>query len=535
MVFIRIYSNFNPQQIIAQHVVANLKMTKRLLKTSKYLAISILVAIFLFFGLVLFPLSKIEFPDKNYAHLLIKNINIVDVKNNRILENQFVLISGNKITQIADKSIPTIDEETRTIDGNKQFLIPALWDMHIHLNKQYPYSACAEFVINGVMHVRDMRGAYDSGDPFASTPERIENWNEEVAELDLLGPKIHNITSLAVEGPHPMFDNSPDFFNCSNEREAKLLVDYFKNQGVDLIKTYNNIPRKAFFTLLKEAQLAGIDVAGHKPVRVSTIEASKAGMKSLEHARFLIWDSYGGSEELRNDQNPKLRDNTDLRERMLIEHDTLRLNENLVALKSNGTWYCPTHLTRKADAYADDSIFRARYDKINPILRFLSFEDLDGTIQEDTTLRGRKVYKDFYLRGLEITKKANEKGVGILAGSDVPELPGTSLIDELEELSRAGLSNFDVLKAATLYPTQYYDKENQYGTIEVGKTADMIILSQNPIADISAVRNINSLIYNGVYLDEINIKRIKETIHSRNRGLVMSAKLIWDMIIYSTL
>lgn len=491
--------------------------------------------LFLFFGLVFVPVPKIDFPDKSYTRLLIKNIDIVDVKNDRILENKFVLIAGNKIIRIADRLISADDAETRTIDGRKQFLIPALWDMHVHLHKQYPYIAGAEFVVNGVMHVRDMRGAYNDRDPFASTPERIMKWNKEVEGLDLLGPKIHNLTSLAVEGPHPMFDRSPDFFNCSNEEEAKLLVQYFKDQGVDLIKIYNNIPRNAFFELLKQAQLAEIDVAGHKPVRISTAEASNAGMKSLEHARFLIWDSYEGAEALRKDNDPKSRDNTDLREQMLLGHDTLLLDKNLETLKNNGTWYCPTHLTRKADAYADDNIFRARYDKINPILRLLSFEDLDATIQEDTTVRGRKTYKDFYFKSLEITKRANEKGVGILAGSDVPELPGTSLLDELEELSKAGLSNYDVLKTTTLNSARYYNLENQYGAIEAGKTADLIILPQNPIAEISAVRNVSGLIYQGIYLDKNEIKKIKEKIYSRNRSLVLSAKLIWDMVVYSTL
>lgn len=297
---------------------------------------------------------------------------------------------------------------------------------------------------------------------------------------------------------------------------------------------YNNIPRKAFFKLMEEAQRAGITVAGHKPVRVSTIEASNAGMKSLEHARFLLWDSYPGAEALRNSDDPKSLDNTGLREQMLIEHDNTLLNKNLEALKNNQTWYCPTHLTRKSDAYAGDSAFRARYDSINPIFRFLSYEDLDGTLQEDTTLRGRKVYKDFYFKSLEITKKANAKGVRLLAGSDVPELPSTSLVDELEELSSAGLDNYEVLRTATLHPAQYYNIAGQYGTIEVNKAADMIILSQDPIDEISNVRSIDGLVYRGHYLDKDVIDRIEETIRSRNNGVVMSAKLLWDVIVYMT-
>lgn len=407
--------------------------------------------------------------------------------------------------------------------------------MHTHLTKRSPNSGYPQFIVNGVMHIRDMRGAYNDRDPFASTPFRIRRWNEEVKELNLLGPMVHGTTSFAVEGPHPMFEDSPDFFNCSNDKEAKELVNYFKQNEIDIIKTYNNIPRDAFFTLMEEANAAGIDVGGHKPVRVSTIEASNAGMKSLEHARFLIWDSFQGAEELRSEENPKSRDNTDLRERMLMELDSSLLNANLTALKKNHTWYCPTHLTRKADAYADDKSFRARYDSINPLLKIISFEDLDAVIQEDTTKRGRKIYKDFYLKGLEITQMANEKGVGLLAGSDVPELPGSSLLEELEEFSKAGLSNFEVLKTATLNPAKYYNLESQYGSIEEGKYADFVLLSQNPIDDISNIKNVIGIVYQGNYIGGTKLNSLKQKIYSRNKGIMMSAKLIWDMLVYTTL
>ena len=508
---------------------------KSLLKVLKSLFFVVLSLLIIFFGLVWFPWSPIGFPEKEYTQLLIENITIVDVENDTIYEGRFVLIADHTIQQIADEPIRLRSKGLERIDGSRKFLVPAFWDMHVHLGKRAPLSAHAEFVVNGVMHVRDMRGAYNDRDHFATTPERITAWNKEIDERTLLGPKTHNITSFAVEGPHAMFDGLPDFFNCSNAQEARRLVDYFEAQGVDLIKLYNNIPREAFFELMEKARKAGIDVAGHKPLRISTVEASDAGMKSLEHARFLIWDSYSRSEALRNSEDPRSQDNTDRREQMLCEHDSVLLHKNLETLRNNQTWYCPTHLTRKSDADADASVFRARYNRINPLLRFLSYEDLDGTIQEDPTPRGRKVYQDFYLKSLEITGKAHQQGVRILAGSDVPELPGTSLLDELEELSGAGLANFEVLKTATLHPAQYYRVEKQYGTIEAGKRADMIILARNPIADIKNVRSIHGLIYQGHYLDKDKIDGIKETIYSRNNGIVMSAKLIWDILLYTTL
>lgn len=510
-------------------------MKRKIIRTLKYGLAGLFLCLFLFVAVAHIPFSSIVVPEKNYSKLIIENINIVDLKNDTILPNQYLLIEGNKIKKIGSERFKTKSDNYKSINGTGKYLIPALWDMHVHLTKQSPSSTYAQFVVNGVMHVRDMRGAYHNRDHFASTPERIKEWNQKVGDMELLGPIVHSIPGFAIEGPNSMFDNSPEFFNCSNSEQAKELIKYFHEQKITLIKPYNNIPREAFFTLMNEAKLANIDVAGHKPLQVSTIEAANAGMKSIEHARFLIWDSFKGSEELRKTDNPKGRDNTKLRKQMLDEHDTLLLYANLEALRDAKTYYCPTHLTRKSDAFADDEHFRARYDSINPILRFLSFEDLDATINEDTTELGRKVYKDFYRKGLEITKTASEYGIKILAGSDVPELPGSSLVDELQELSNAGLSNYEVLRTATLYPSEYYALDKKYGTIEEGKDSDLVLLSQNPIQDISNIKDIHSVIYNGTYLDNDEIGRIKQKIYSRNSGWLMSVKLIWDILLYMTI
>jgi hypothetical protein len=195
-----------------------------------------------------------------------------------------------------------------------------------------------------------------------------------------------------------MFKGKPSFFNCASPADAVRLVQYLKERKVTLIKIYNHIPRDAFFTLLREADKTGIDVAGHKPYHVSTIEASNAGMKSLEHAKFLIWDSYTGRDSLRT--NKLFIENTMQRNDVLQRHDSSLLAAMFSILKKNGTWYCPTHLTRKQDAYAGDASFREKYNAINPILRFIAFEDLDATLQEDTSTLAKEVYKNIYLKGL---------------------------------------------------------------------------------------------------------------------------------------
>jgi len=187
---------------------------------------------------------------------------------------------------------------------------------------------------------------------------------------------------------------------------------------------------------------------------------------------------------------------------------------------------------QKARCLCSEDGFREKYADINPVLRFISFEDFDATIHEDTTEIAKAVYKDIYLKGLQISGAAYRSGVKILAGSDVPELPGSSLHEELIELSKAGLSSFEVLRTATLYPAQYYGLENKYGSIREGKKADLILLSKNPLIAIEHTLSINSVFFNGRHYDEAFLKELKQKVKKRENSIAMSAKLIWDMLIY---
>jgi imidazolonepropionase-like amidohydrolase len=111
---------------------------------------------------------------------------------------------------------------------------------------------------------------------------------------------------------------------------------------------------------------------------------------------------------------------------------------------------------------------------------------------------------------LQISGAAYKRGVKILAGSDVPELPGISLHEELAELSKAGLSKFEVLRSATLYPAQYYRLESQYGSIREGKKADLLLLSKNPIVAIENTKTVSSIIFDGRHLDQAFLEQLKQ-------------------------
>ncbi len=508
-----------------------MKFFKKLL-TGSLLCLAGVVGVFAL--LVFYPLPQNGFARQDYNAYVIRNISLIDVENDTVLPGRNILIRGNLIASVSETEFDVLPGQG-IIDGTGKFALPALWDMHAHLMQLSPATGYPLFIANGVTNVRDMRGAINNRDLFASSVARTKAWNAAVQLGEMVGPRVHGHTSFAVEGPHRMFKGSPDYFNCTTPAEAKKLIHYLKAHAFTQVKVYNNIPRASFFALAAEAKRAGLDVVGHKPYRVTAIEASNAGMKSLEHARFLLWESFSGADEVVTAANPGKRDNSNFRKRLLAEHDTVKLRQILETFARNRTWYCPTHLTRKADAYAGNAEFRKRYDHINPLLRFLSLEDLDATISEDTSATAREVYLDFYLQGYRISHQAYRQGVKLLAGSDVPELPGSSLHDELWELRRAGLPAFEVLRTATLYPAQYFNAEARYGSIRAGKVADLVILNANPVTNISHTRSISGVFFNGNHVADARVKALISQTNELSNGILVSAKLIWAMLLNMTI
>jgi len=495
---------------------------------------AICFCLLLFLALVLIPMRTLSFDKEISTSTLIRNVSIVDVKNDTILPARNVLVVGQTIKTISTDEIE-ISGEMRQLDGTGKYLIPAFWDMHVHLMNLSPAIGYPMFIAHGVMHVRDMRGALNNRDLLASDISKVKDWNDLVSKRELMGPMVHSYSTHALEGPHRMYRSLPDYFNCATPQDAIKLVRHFKESGYNQIKVYNNLSRDSFFALAKEAQIQGMEIVGHKPFRITAIEASNAGMKSLEHGKFLIWESTPKRDEIINHPNPGSLDNTGFRRQLLDEHDPELLKEIFDTFVVNQTYYCPTLLTRKADAFADGPDFRKNYDQVNFIFRFLAFEDLDQTISEDPTAFGRNTYVDFYKKSLEVTYEAYINGVKILAGTDVPELPGSSLHEELEELSFAGIPNFEVLRTATLYPAQYYNLESLYGSIEEGKLANLILLNENPITSISNTKEIHSLFIKGDYIDENKRKSILAQTNKLSKSLTATANLIWAMILFLTI
>lgn len=498
---------------------------KRVIATLAIVVASVLVA---FAVGVLWPLDSVK-PAPGLERLALSNVTIVDIQNGTLIPGQTVLVEGGRIVAVGNTSdiqVPSVDLD---LDGTDRFLIPALWDMHAHVYAVSPLLDMPLYTAYGVTNVRDMQGCPQPKDPFIACPEDKRRWSREVEQGERVGPRIMASTSFMANGPGMLarMKGLPDFYGTATPQQARAFVRHFSDR-VDAIKVYDRIPRDAYLALVDEARELGLDVVGHRPHAVSAIEAA-VHQKSIEHARFMLHESFSGSEKLRTlAGTPEWRENRRL---MLDEHDPGMAQAIFEVMKREGTWYVPTHLTRWVDAYADAPAVRddplLRY--LHPLMKWQWMEDVNATLAQDPSSEARATYQEFYEKGLELTAAAHRAGVKVLVGTDYI-VAGADVHREMEQLVRAGLSPADALHAATLEPARYFGLEADYGTVEVGKRADLVLLNANPLEDIRNTWKIESVIQGGNLYDRSAIDRISRQVERRARSWTIACKILWRFI-----
>ncbi|HUF70506.1 MAG TPA: amidohydrolase family protein [Longimicrobiales bacterium] len=417
-----------------------------------------------------------------------------------------MLVEGERIVTVGPTDQVVVPNNTEVVDGAGHYLIPGLWDMHVHVADAHtPVVDMPLMVAHGVTGVREMGTDCQPGEAGICL-DSVRTWQRRIEARELLGPRLLALSSWAVAGPpppdRPLPDSVPTFFRAATPDDARLLARHFAAQGVDFIKVYDRVPRELFFALMDEARRLGLPVAGHKPREVSAIELSNAGQASVEHARVFLFDCFPSADSLRRSGAGLIV----MQRRAVDEHDPAMCEEVFRTFAENGTAYVPTHLTRRMDAFADDSTFRndARSKYIPEGLWVEWNEDADRMVAVDPSPEGRRAMMDFYLKGLEITGTAHRAGVRVMLGTDSGDsyvFPGFAVHDELKELVRAGLTPAEALRAATLTGAEFLGRTADFGTVAVGKRADLVLLSANPLDDIRNTQRIEAVVLDGRYLD----------------------------------
>jgi hypothetical protein len=460
--------------------------------------------------------------------IIIRNVAVVDVQTGNVIPDQSVAIEDGVITAVGANSDLAIQKSARQIDATGKFLIPGLWDSHVHTSKEEVSreTILPLMVANGITGIRSMaadchieNGA--CGEPLATIHD-VNAWRQEIAAGTLAGPRII-AASYYTNGPERVEQSS--IYNPATADHGRAYAHLLNGRGVDLIKVYSGMYREAYFAMANEANKLGLRFSGHVPLTLRASEASDAGQRSIEHITGFLEECSTEEASLR----PQLQagySEPAVFWAVLIRMAETFSEERCANLYSQLERNCTRHVpTLNVDAF-NDRLASPRQDWRNDErMRYVPREEAElwESLERDY-FAGIADYKVFlqphFYKSFEITAGAYKAGVLILAGSDAGEygiIWGFGLHEELELLVEAGLTNADALRAATLGPAVFFGMEDSLGTVEAGKLADLVILDANPLVDISNTQRISAVIANGRVFDRKDLDRLFENVESAVR------------------
>ncbi len=421
--------------------------------------------------------------------LILRDVTVISMRGERPQTKMTIVVSGNRIKKIG-KNI-NIPKNAEVIDASGKYLIPGLWDMHVHLfnnispvgtnNKEANFPL---LIANGVTSVRDMWTD-------AEDIKLAQQWNKEIADGKTIGPHIF-VGSQIVDGV-PTF--LPNLLGVKNAEEARAAVRSLKNSGAGFIKVYWNLSPEAYFAIADESKKLGIDFAGHVPFLVSARDVSNAGQKSIEHLTGIVETCSSKEDELR-----KKEWTFDVGEETFATYDAKKCFELFKFFAKNQTYHTPTMVLHRGLTFydANDFLNNASFKYI-PAAQMKEWTDSQQVDRShDSSVRRQR-----FAKLLEVIGEMHRAGVPILAGTDNNNpfvVPGFFLHDELELFVQAGMTPFQALKTATIDPAKYFGLTKTHGTIEKGKIADLILLDANPLENISNTKSIFAVVANGRYL-----------------------------------
>jgi hypothetical protein len=436
------------------------------------------------------------------------NASVIDVEAGKALAGMTVVVSKGRIIAVSNEGFKP-PAGSRIIDASGKYLIPGLWDMHVHA--AFP-GVDAQFlpllVANGVTGVREMFSRLDW----------VDSARVRIRRGDFPGPRIV-ASGHILDGQPPIW---PGSVVARTAEEARRAVDSLLQGGADFIKVYSRLSPEAFFAAAREARLKGVPFAGHVPILVRLEEASDSGQRSVEHLTGLLTASSTQGDALLRDlfaaaNSPIGWDSAGMLSRnqaevLLKGFSPERCRAVAARLVRNGTWMVPTIAVLRSTAYLDDSTLAA-----DPRLRYIPGSFKQGW-NPKADFRFRMLTpadwarrKTVYALQLQIIALLHREGVWFLAGTDLANpyiYPGFSLHDELASLVAAGFTPAEALRAATLDPARYFGMTDSLGVIEPGKRADLVLLDANPLADIRNTTKIAAVVAAGRLYDREAIRKL---------------------------
>ncbi len=408
------------------------------------------------------------------------DVTVVSMNTEHVTTDQTVIVRDGRIDEIGPASQITVPKDAMVIEGRGKYLMPGLADMHVHLDTDTP-GMLVVFLANGVTTVRNMWG----------TPD-ILAWRQQVEEGELLGPTIYT-TGPILDGDPPAFPGSTVI---TTPEQAEKEVEAEKKAGYDAVKVLDNLSPEVYAAILSAARERDLPVYGHVPWRVGMESALGGGHRSFEHMTdwmhaLLPKDSPARRTLLAIEAGEQPMNFEDYMVKPFQSVDKARIPELVARAAAADVWFCPTLVVSRRFISTPAELEALRSTNTMKFVAPSYRASWDGLVAAVTAQQpDSTALRAGFNTMLASVAALNEAGVGLLVGTDTQNpfvVPGFAVHEELQNFVDAGLTPYEAMRAATRDAADFLGASEEFGTVAVGRRADLILVEANPLED---VRNV---------------------------------------------
>jgi len=437
--------------------------------------------------------------------LAITHVTVINPETSSVEADRTVLITGNRVASVLSSKEFHAPSGARVTDCRGKFLIPGLWDMHVHtaFGDWFPGGRdviLPLFIANGVTGVRDMGGDVAI----------LKQWRDQIEAGRLTGPHIV-FSGPMLDGYLPDGKNLrfPSSVPVTSPTDAQAAVDSLATQQVDFIKVQSLLSVESYLAAADEAHKRGLPIVGHVPDKVRITQVVAAGQKSIEHLMG-IFEGCSTQEDkfIRGEGSTQL---------LLSSNDPKKCDELINLLAHSQTWQVPTLAWQRGGTFLDQLDWAHQpLDRYVPAYwRDVTWRRFKEQMMPDLLHDPLSLRSEYFAQNLKMTGKLHRAGVPFMAGTDTAAgiyiMPGFSLHDELANFVEAGFTPMEALQTATSNPARFLER-NDAGKIEANSVADLVLLGANPLQNIRNTQKVDAVIANGRFLDRAALDRLLDQV-----------------------
>ncbi|MEP6549266.1 MAG: amidohydrolase family protein [Gammaproteobacteria bacterium] len=459
-------------------------------------------------------LASPAFAAGSTGNVIIRHAIIVDVEHARTFADRAVVIRRDTIVAVgADDTIARTWRADRTIEAHGRYLIPGLWDMHVHFGGgpdliEENKALLPLYVAYGITSIRDCSG---------DLPDQVLAWRRDILEGELLGPQLFS-SGAKIEGIHPVWKGT---LEVGNKADVDAAISRLQRDRVDFIKiTDSTIAPPLFLYAISRAHSLGIRTSGHIPMALTVGQAVEAGISSIEHMDYAYKAGVKDEAAIAADFAAGRIDRAEANRRIDVGFDQGTAMAAYRNLAQKGVFVTPTlNGGRILDWLDTDTHDKDPYlAYIGPKLRKTYAWRIERANKASANeILARHAHFERVAAVLPMLQSA---GVTIMAGTDAGFLnsfdyPGIGLHEELTLFVNKGLTPAQALSAASRAGPAWFGKLDRYGSVSEGKAADLVLLNRNPLEDINATRAIDTVIMRGQVYDRARLDALLDEAKAR--------------------